>query len=136
MKTKINAYLCFGGNCADAMKFYDKAFGTKHEACHYKDAPPCDEMPLTRETENYVMHGAIKLDEGQELFFCDVPNAAAFNSAINVSLAFDTEARAKAVFKALAVGGKITQPIGKVFWSACYGSVTDKFGVNWMVTVL
>jgi PhnB protein len=26
-------------------------------------------------------------------------------------------------------------PIGKTFWSPCFGMVTDRFGVGWMVTV-
>jgi PhnB protein len=26
-------------------------------------------------------------------------------------------------------------PLTKTFWSPCYGMVTDRFGVGWMVTV-
>jgi PhnB protein len=26
-------------------------------------------------------------------------------------------------------------PLGKTFWSPCFGMVTDRFGVGWMVTV-
>jgi PhnB protein len=26
-------------------------------------------------------------------------------------------------------------PLGKTFWSLCFGMVTDRFGVGWMVTV-
>jgi PhnB protein len=27
-------------------------------------------------------------------------------------------------------------PIGKTFWSPCFGMLTDRFGVGWMVTVV
>jgi PhnB protein len=26
-------------------------------------------------------------------------------------------------------------PLGKTFWSPCFGMVADRFGVGWMVTV-
>jgi PhnB protein len=26
-------------------------------------------------------------------------------------------------------------PLTKTFWSPCYGMVTDRFGLGWMVTV-
>lgn len=133
----INVYLCYNGNCEEAMRFYDKAFGTQHTICgRYKDAPPCDGTQITKEMDNYIMHGGIKLGENQELYFCDVPNGVPFNESINVSLAFETADKAKEVFAALSEGGKITEPIGEVFWSECYGSLVDKFGVNWMITVL
>jgi PhnB protein len=35
----------------------------------------------------------------------------------------------------LGEGGKITMPLMKTFWSSCFGSLTDKFGVPWMVNV-
>ena len=38
-------------------------------------------------------------------------------------------------FHALAEGGQVQMPLGKTFWSPCFGMVTDRFGVGWMVTV-
>ena len=26
-------------------------------------------------------------------------------------------------------------PLGKTFWSPCFGMVTDRFGVGWMINV-
>jgi PhnB protein len=36
---------------------------------------------------------------------------------------------------ALADGGTATQPVDKTFWSDAFGMLTDRFGVNWMVTL-
>ena len=36
-------------------------------------------------------------------------------------------------FNALAEGGQITMPIADQFWGDYFGSLTDRFGVNWMV---
>ncbi|MCA9044345.1 MAG: hypothetical protein KDA69_08495, partial [Planctomycetaceae bacterium] len=52
-----------------------------------------------------------------------------------LSLAFQTEVEAKVAFDRLAEGGQIQMPLTKTFWSPCFGMVTDKFNVGWMVTV-
>jgi len=52
-----------------------------------------------------------------------------------LSLAFATEAEANRAFAALAEGGKITMPLGKTFWSPCFGMLADRFGVGWMITL-
>ena len=36
---------------------------------------------------------------------------------------------------ALSDGGQVQMPLTKTFWSPCFGMVTDRFGVGWMVTV-
>jgi len=35
----------------------------------------------------------------------------------------------------LAEGGSVQMPLGKTFWSPCFGMVADKFNVVWMVMV-
>ena len=37
------------------------------------------------------------------------------------------------LFAALAEGGKVTMELQDMFWGAYFGSLTDKFGVQWMV---
>lgn len=52
-----------------------------------------------------------------------------------LSLSVSTEADAQRVFDDLAAGGKIDMPLGKTFFSPCYGMLTDKFNVGWIVLV-
>jgi PhnB protein len=52
-----------------------------------------------------------------------------------LSLTFPNEAEAKEAFEALAEGGEVRMPLGKTFWSPCFGMVEDRFGMGWMVTV-
>lgn len=56
-------------------------------------------------------------------------------SGVSLSVTADSEAQAKRLFDALAAGGSIFMPMGKTFWSACFGMYSDKFGVNWMVGI-
>ena len=142
MKTKINTSICFDGNCEEALKFYERAFGVKAEiAGRYKDNPGENEeerggMNEDPKFANYIMHAEIKLDEGQELYFCDYPGSPTFNGSMGILLSFDTVEKANDVFAILADGGKIVSPICKTFWSECYGNVIDKFGMDWQITVL
>ena len=39
------------------------------------------------------------------------------------------------VFTALVEGGKVTMALTKTFWTSSFGTLTDKFGVPWMVNV-
>jgi PhnB protein len=53
----------------------------------------------------------------------------------SLSLTAANEADAQRKFAALADGGQVRMPLGKTFWSPCFGIVADRFGVGWMVTV-
>ncbi|HXE48851.1 MAG TPA: VOC family protein, partial [Ramlibacter sp.] len=45
------------------------------------------------------------------------------------------EAKARQMFSALSEGGQVQMPLGKTFYSPCFGMVADRFGVSWMVIV-
>ena len=44
----------------------------------------------------------------------------------------DTRAETEQLFKALSNGGKVEMELQDMFWGAYYGSLTDKFGIQWM----
>lgn len=37
--------------------------------------------------------------------------------------------------EALAHGGNVTMPLSRTFWSLRFGTLTDRSGVSWMVSV-
>jgi PhnB protein len=37
------------------------------------------------------------------------------------------------LFNGLSADGKVEVPIQDMFWGAYWGSLTDKFGVQWMI---
>ena len=53
----------------------------------------------------------------------------------SLSIASGSEEEAKRAFGALAEGGKVNMPLSKTFWSPCFGMVTDRYGLDWMVSV-
>jgi PhnB protein len=52
---------------------------------------------------------------------------------ISISVHPDSKQEADRIFNALAQGGTITMPIANQFWGDYFGSLTDRFGINWMV---
>ena len=55
-----------------------------------------------------------------------------FGNNVHISLEPDNRAETQKLFNALSQGGKITMELQNMFWGAFFGSVTDKFGVQWM----
>ena len=54
---------------------------------------------------------------------------------VRLSLSLPDEATADRMFSALAAGGEVQMPLGKTFFSPCFGMLADRFGVAWMVLV-
>ncbi|MDR2939504.1 MAG: VOC family protein [Clostridiales bacterium] len=133
---KINSYLSFGGNCAEALNFYEKAFNVKAKIMRYGDAPAGDGYQPDEATKNLVMHAQFSLGS-EEILFCDVPPGSDvnFGNGLSISVGFDNAGQAKSAFDALKVGGVVDMDLQETFWSKCFGTLTDKFGVNWMITL-
>ena len=58
---------------------------------------------------------------------------AVFGDVFSISIAPDSEEEATRIFSELSAGGEVTMPLEKTFWNALFGTLTDKFGVQWMV---
>ena len=52
----------------------------------------------------------------------------------SISITANSKEEADAIFNALSAGGKITMPLADTFWGDYFGMLTDKFGVNWMMS--
>jgi PhnB protein len=130
---KLQPYIMFNGNAREAMNFYATALGGEITFVQTYGEAPAD-YPQDSETANRIMHANIKW-EGFELMISDSHPArtVTFGEAINISIAPDSREAGQKIFDALAVNGKIDMPYALQFWGATFGSLTDKFGVSWMV---
>jgi PhnB protein len=55
---QLNAYLSFDGNCAEAMRFYEKTLGGKLEMMTFAQTPVADQTAA--EDANKVMHADLR----------------------------------------------------------------------------
>ena len=129
----IDSYLFFNGNCAEAMRFYEKTIGGKMiSMLTYEQSP--DPQQCGPEDKNRIMHAHLLVD-GRNLMASDTPpgQPMAPPSGFALSLNYPSAGDARKAFDSLANGGKVTMPMAKTFWIETFGMVTDKFGVPWMV---
>ena len=132
----INPYLSFNGNAEEAFNFYRSVFGGEFAAVmRFKDSPP-QYQGSEKESEK-IMHIALPIGKGNMLMASDVPEAypePVAGSGYSISVTADSEQDAKKIFDGLSEGGKVTMPLDKAFWGALFGMLSDKFGVQWMVS--
>jgi len=141
---RTSTYLNFPRNTEEAFNFYKTVFGGNfggNGIARFSDIPPSPEMPpLPEADKNLVMHIELPIVGGHVLMGTDAPESMGFNvvygNNVHISLEPDTRKEAKKLFEALSAGGKVTMDLQDAFWGAYYGSLTDKFGVHWMINCL
>ena len=130
--TKLTPYLSFDGNCAEAMRFYERVLGGKLEALLTNAQTPAAEH-VPPGNEDRIMHAYLTFD-GAELMAGDAL-AGSYKpmTGVGLALTYENVADARRVFDALGEGGKVTMPFEKSFWAEGFGMATDRFGTHWMV---
>jgi len=129
---KLNAYLYFKGNCREAMEFYKAVFGGDlNNTQTYADVPG---MKTDAAKKDWLMHA--RLAGGDiELMASDTDKASPAAAKIDLSLMGSDDIRLHEIFGKLSKDGKINSPLHKEFWGDTFGSLTDKFGINWMINI-
>lgn len=135
---KVHSYLNFEDKTEEAFRFYEKVLGGKLTEVHrFSSIPQDGGFELTPEQKNLVMHVGLELPDGQMIMGSDMlPGmgpARVEGNNFSISVHPDTRQEADRIFNALAEGGAITMPMADQFWGDYFGSLTDKFGINWMV---
>ena len=123
----------FNGNCDEVISFYKEVFGAEvKEIAYAKDAPTDSGMDAL--PPNFVMYSEVMIC-GVKMSLTDGAESPLPFGHFSYMLNYDTEEEVTAIFNKLAVGGKVEEPLSATFWSGLYGSVIDRFGVNWQVMV-
>jgi len=127
---KIETYIFFTDQCAEAMKFYEKVLGGKIEAMMtYGESPPGPHN--TPDMAKKIIHA--RLVAGDAVLMASDGPESENRQGFAVTLQVDTVAEADRLFNALSEGATITMPIGETFFSKRFGMLTDRFGVPWMI---
>ena len=132
----IQPYLFFGGRCDEALAFYKNALDAHIDMLiRFNEAPePIPSEMRSPGFEKKVMHAQFTV-AGSAIMASDGCQPGEGFSGFSLSLTLPTPADVQRVFDKLADGGEVSMPVGKTFWSPCFGMVKDRFGVQWMVTV-
>lgn len=138
---KVCTYLNFPGNTEEAMLFYQSVFRTEFLGSgmqRFGDIPSeAGHPPVAENVKKMILHAALPITGNHILMASDAPKEMGFEVIIgnNMHISIETASKEEAnrVFSALSNGGHVTMPLQDMFWGAYYGSLTDQFGINWMV---
>src|SRR5688500_1227160 len=130
--TQLTPYLSFDGNCAEAMRFYERVLDGKLEALLTNaQTPVAEHVPPGNEDRimhGYLTFGVTELMAGDALVGTHKPM-----QGVSLALTYDKVEDARRVFDALGEGGTVTMPFEKAFWAEGFGMVVDRYGTNWIV---
>ena len=137
--TTVNVYLTFDGNCEEAFNFYKSVFGGEFPFLgRFKDMPPMEGMPPVPEDQaEKIMHVSLPISEETMLMGSDTGDwgkKVEVGNNFSISVTTDSKAETDRIFNELSVDGNVTMPLQSTFWGDYFGSFTDKFGINWMVS--
>ena len=133
-----HVYLNFPGTTAQAFAFYASVFGAPIVAMQtFGDTPFAGNVPESARA--LVMHAQVPLTATVHLMGSDVVAGVSppvqFGNHAHISIVADDKAEADRVFAALSEGGSVAMPIANAPWGPYFGMCTDRFGVNWMVSL-
>jgi len=129
---RLNAYLHFGGNCAEALRFYEQHMGAK-----ILFFMTYDQMPEPRQIppggEDSVLHASIQI--GDQVVMCGDLPPERFQPMRSAYLALnvDSSEEAERIYALLSDAGEIFLPMGETFFAFRYAMLRDKFGICWML---
>jgi PhnB protein len=134
MNTTLLPYLNFDGKTAEAMKFYQSIFGGELNMQTYGEAG----MEEDPELGNRVIHADLRNDKFSIMASDTHPEHSqpmSLGNNVHLSIIGSDKDRLTQYFHKLSEGGSIYMPLEKQFWGDIFGSLTDKFGINWMVNI-
>jgi PhnB protein len=133
---QIQPYLFFNGRCEEAIAFYQQTLGAEVQMLmRFKEAPDMPPGAIPPGGEDKVMHATLKIGQSTVMMSDGHCSGTPAFEGFSLSFAVADAAAADRMFTALGAGGTVQMPLGKTFWSPCFGMLKDRYGVAWMVGV-
>ncbi|PGL66786.1 VOC family protein [Bacillus sp. AFS055030] len=148
MTLKITPCIVMSGNAKEAVHFYEKELEAEVLTIQtYGEMPiPCPEA-----LKNSVANAILKIGESELMLF-DAPiqskpvidKDSQANTSISenkkvevtINLSIDSVEKTKRIFKSLQQGGHVIAPLESVPFSPAFGTVTDQFGVTFILITI
>ena len=126
---KLYTQLNFGGNCEEALRFYEKHLGGRVTMMMNQSQAPNAPAGAGKA----IIHARMDLGE-TVLIANDVP-ASIFQKmrSVYLYLSVDSAKEAERVHALLAEGGEVFMPMAETFYATRFSMLRDRFGVSWSI---
>ncbi|MGA7202615.1 MAG: VOC family protein [Candidatus Cybelea sp.] len=132
---QLEPYLFFHGRCEEALNFYKDCLHGEIVGINRFAGSPM-ESQVEANFKDKVMHASFVAGDVKFMASDGQPGAEPDGEDdIALSLATKDAGEAERVLAALAQGGKVSMTVEEAFWGGKFGSLTDRFGIQWMVSV-
>ncbi len=129
---QLHTYLNYGGNCAQAFRFYEQHLGgTITMMMTHGEAPNQEQVPAG--WKDAILHARMTLG-GTDLLAADVPpdRFQPMRSAY-LTLTLDSAEEAERIYALLSENGQIFMPMQETFFASRFAMLRDRFGTSWML---
>jgi PhnB protein len=133
---KVQTYLNFAGDAEEVFEFYRSVFGGEFSSLVRFGDMPIEGVEIPEAERSRIMH--VSLPIGDDVLMASdtleslghrlVPGNNAY-----VSVHPDSREEADRIFEGLSEGAEVEMPMGDQVWGDYFGSLKDRFGVQWMV---
>jgi len=120
------------------MNFYKSVFGGEFTIFQrFKDIPGGDKMAA--EDQEKIMHISLPAGKGGTTIMAtdaleSMGQVLNFGNNFSISISTESEKEADKFFEGLSQGGLIKLAMNKAFWGSYFGMLTDRFGIQWMIS--
>jgi PhnB protein len=128
---KMTTYINFGGNCAEAFRFYEQHLGGKVTVTVLWNQMPEAGKHTPPGYSDKILHIRMELG-GAVLMAADVPGYQPMRSAY-LSLGVNSIEEAERIYNLLSEGGEVYMKMEETFFAHRFGQFADRFGTKWMV---
>lgn len=130
---QLTAYLNFDGNCREAMEFYRQALGGELQVMRFGDGE--GKFEIAPGTADRVLHAHLA-NGAFVLMASDTMPGMPFTvgNSVWLMLPCDDDGEVERLFGALSAGGREIMAPHDSFWGARFAMLTDRFGMNWMLS--
>lgn len=129
---KLHTYLNYGGNCAEAFRFYEQHLGGKITMMmtHEEQPDPSTVAPNWRKA---ILYARMTIGETDVMGSDIPPEQFQPMRSVYLSLTVATSEEAERIHALLADGGEIFMPMAETFFAHRFSMLRDKFGTSWMI---
>jgi PhnB protein len=112
------------------LNFYSSALGAEIKSLmRVKDGPKEYHQPGN---ENKVMHAEMKVGAASIFASDNMGHDTKAGSNCSLNLNYEEPAELEKAWSKMTEGARITMPLQDTFWGAKFGTLQDKYGINWM----
>jgi PhnB protein len=128
---EIVTYLSFDGQTREAMQFYAKALGGELMMMSGADMPAAN---CPADFKDRILHARLTKGNRSLLMASDTPPGMPYQAGSNFSVSVHCESleEIQRLFAAIGEGGTVQMPLADMFWGAHWGTLRDRYGIQWM----